>query len=147
MSNNAQAHHKMSAVFSEMLTESDDFNRCVENDFFLAQILSEKVKTILDGVSCSELFFYQNENLSIKVYHEESGEQINYFIQSLIGNSLLGKAIQQQQLIYIADTKDANFNREIDCPINYKADKSIKNLNIVHILLPDIGVLRIYLQS
>lgn len=141
------AHHKMKAAFSEMLTESVNFNRCVENDYYLSVILKEKIIELIKGVAFSELFLNQNENQSLKVFCHESGEQINYFIQSLFGNSLLGHAIQQGQTVFVSDSKNTIFNRDIDCPINYKPDKSIKNMTIVHILLQDIGVLRLYLTA
>lgn len=81
------------------------------------------------------------------MFHDETGEQINFFIQSLVGNCLLGEALRQGKMIFIADTKSNLFNRDVDCPINYKSDRSIKNMNIVHLMLNDIGFLRIYLSS
>jgi hypothetical protein len=56
--NQSDAHHQINAAFSEMLTDSENFNRCVENDFFIAQLVSLKIKSLLSGVQFSELFFY-----------------------------------------------------------------------------------------
>jgi late competence protein required for DNA uptake (superfamily II DNA/RNA helicase) len=52
------ALNQINAAFSEMLTDSENFNRCVENDFFIAQLVSLKIKSLLSGVQFSELFFY-----------------------------------------------------------------------------------------
>lgn len=48
---------RMNSVLSEILTNSVDFNRCVENDLYLAQILGNKIEKILDVVSSDFLFF------------------------------------------------------------------------------------------
>ena len=44
-------------IFSELITSSEDFNRCVENDCYLSQIVSEKLRGILHIASSDILFF------------------------------------------------------------------------------------------
>lgn len=39
----ANPRDRMVSILSELITSSIDFNRCVENDFYLSQILSEKL--------------------------------------------------------------------------------------------------------
>jgi hypothetical protein len=61
---------------SEIITNTDDFNRCVENDYFLGQILSEKLIQIIGGlISADMLFHCQDEEPTIKTYQD--GQQIN----------------------------------------------------------------------
>jgi hypothetical protein len=43
-----------------MVTESETFNKCVESDFYLSQILGEKLQMITSGLITSDLLFYDN---------------------------------------------------------------------------------------
>jgi len=51
----------MTTVVSEMITSSEDFNRCVENDSYLSKILSEKLMKVMDIVG-SDLLFHTEDN-------------------------------------------------------------------------------------
>lgn len=83
------------STLSQMITNSEDFNRCVENDFYLSLILSSKLSQLL-GIVSSDLFFYDNGQADgdgiteFKTYHHQSGEQINFNIQSVMQSSVLG---------------------------------------------------------
>ena len=74
---------------SEIITNTDDFNRCVENDFYLGQILGEKLLKIIGGlISADMLFHCQDEEPNIKTYKD--GQQINLQIQALLNHSIIG---------------------------------------------------------
>jgi hypothetical protein len=49
---------KMVAKLSEIITNSEDFNRCVENDYFLTQILTKKLLKIIGGMLTSDMLFH-----------------------------------------------------------------------------------------
>lgn len=57
----------MVRILSEMITNTADFNRCVENDYFLCQILNEKLLKLFDIASSDLLLFEGDETL--KSYH------------------------------------------------------------------------------
>ena len=41
-----------------MVSESETFNKCVESDFYLSQILDEKLQMITSGLITSDILFY-----------------------------------------------------------------------------------------
>ena len=54
-----------------MVTSTEDFNRCVDNDLYLAQILNQKMFNLLQGVGAlvaSDIFFHANDQL--KAYND-----------------------------------------------------------------------------
>jgi hypothetical protein len=60
LSNQGTNIDKVLSKFSEMITSTDDFNRCVENDYHLSQLLSIKLSEIIQ-IAASDLMFYQND--------------------------------------------------------------------------------------
>lgn len=58
---NASAKDRVVSILSELITSSEEFNRCVENDFYLNDLLAEKVGKILGQVQC-EMLFYEKES-------------------------------------------------------------------------------------
>lgn len=152
-----------------MITNSIDFNRCIENDFYLAQILNSKVEKIVDVVSSDILFFGKDESNqeSLKTYHLLSGEQIHISTQSLLSSSVLGKIVFDQrdtdQLITVTQLlqKDSYFNKDVDLPVNKErilqynqTESNVFNkvrylsLAMIKIQKPSkIGVLRLFFSS
>ena len=59
--NEGSSRDRMTTVVSEMITSSEDFNRCVENDSYLSKILSEKLIKVMDIVG-SDLLFHTEDN-------------------------------------------------------------------------------------
>lgn len=53
---------RINSTLSEIITNSTDFNRCVENDFYLSQVLNQKIERLVDVVSSDFLFFNKDEN-------------------------------------------------------------------------------------
>ena len=76
---NATAKDRVVSVLSELITSSEEFNRSVENDFYLNDLVAEKVGKILGDVKC-ELLFYEKESADdqeftmLKSYHSQTGE-------------------------------------------------------------------------
>ena len=50
------------AIMSEMMTNAQDFNRCVENDLYLSKTLNLKLTQIMNTIVSSDIFLYVNEN-------------------------------------------------------------------------------------
>ena len=50
-----------------MITSTEDFNRCVESDFYLSQILNEKLSHVVGGLATSDILFH----------HETPGDEFN----------------------------------------------------------------------
>jgi hypothetical protein len=50
-----------------MITSTEEFNRCVESDFYLSQILNEKLSQLLGGLATSDILFH----------NEIQGDEIN----------------------------------------------------------------------
>ena len=50
------------AIMSEMMTNTQDFNRCVENDLYLSKTLNLKLTQIMNTVVSSDIFLYVNED-------------------------------------------------------------------------------------
>lgn len=40
-------NEKFMSKFSEMVTSTEDFNKCVENDYHLSVLLSEKIENVI----------------------------------------------------------------------------------------------------
>ena len=76
---NATAKDRVVSVLYELITSSEEFNRSVENDFYLNDLVAEKVGKILGDVKC-ELLFYEKESADdqeftmLKSYHSQTGE-------------------------------------------------------------------------
>lgn len=118
--NEATSKDRIVSVLSEIITNSEDFNRCVENDGFLSEILTDKLHGLMDLASV-DMFYNTNEETVMKAYHVETGEQLNFNVQTLLSNSILGQALMEQDrevLVTPMIQKDSYFNREIDMPIN-----------------------------
>ena len=64
----------MLSKFSEMITSTEDFNKCVENDYNLSVILSEKLQEVIQVVVADLIFFQNDEENKLKAYHHQSGE-------------------------------------------------------------------------
>ena len=71
-----------------MITSTEDFNRCVESDFYISQILNEKLYQIVGGLATSDILFHHETpgdesnppQASLKGYNDATGEQINYSV-------------------------------------------------------------------
>jgi len=68
---------------SEMMTNSQDFNRCVENDHYLSKCLNVKLGKIMNSIVASDIFLYEHdENVEpgqqpenmFKAYNDATGE-------------------------------------------------------------------------
>ena len=94
--NGSSSRDKIVSVLSEIITSSSEFNRCVENDCYLTEIINEKLCKLM-GIVSSDIFFYNNEvadsEQQLKAYHTETGDQINYAVQSLLTSSVMGQLL------------------------------------------------------
>ena len=164
--NGAGGRDKIMSVLSELITSSTDFNRCVDNDCFLTEILNEKLSKLL-GIVSSDMFFFENNmdsGESLKAYHTETGEQINYSVQGLISESVMCNLLldkrEGDQIITVTQMlqKDPNFNREVDMPINKEkiieqnqtennVFNKIRHLSLVMVKIQypvKVGILRLF---
>ena len=75
----ASAKDRVVSILSELITNSEEFNRSVENDFYLNDLIAVKVVKILGDVKC-ELLFYEKESAEdqeftvLKSFHSQTGE-------------------------------------------------------------------------
>jgi len=81
----ANSSDRISSLLSEIITNSENFNRCIENDKFLSLILNHKLQEIFQQhILAIDLLFYDKSNADgleeadgnqcLKVYHDLSGE-------------------------------------------------------------------------
>jgi hypothetical protein len=83
---------RITSKLSEIITSSDEFNRCVENDYYLLEILNEKLLKIIQGLVTSDMLLYCNEvQPTMKTYR--NGEQVNLIVQALLTNSIVGQLL------------------------------------------------------
>ena len=81
LNSQASSYDRITSVFSEIVTSSEDFNRCVEDDCYLSKIINEKLFKMVDLVSSDILYFTPIEKtgmMQLKGYHYQSGEQANF---------------------------------------------------------------------
>ena len=154
----AQFRERLVNKLSEMVTSTEDFNRCVDNDLYLSQILNQKIFELLQGVGgvvASDLFFTTNDQL--KTYNDTTCEQVTHHIDTVISHSVLGEMIQEGRMISTRDrvSNDPSFNREIDLPVNQEkiiqmnqeennSYNKIRGLSVVAIQVNDICILRLF---
>lgn len=100
---------RIMSILSTIITSTENFNRCIENDQYLSLILNEKLADIFRGqMLATDMVFYgdvsggagagetREEALasqSMKVYHDASGEQVDLASESLAGQSILGRVL------------------------------------------------------
>ena len=66
---------------SEMMTDSQDWNKCIENDLHLSKTLNIKLKKIMGTIVSSDIFLYTNEGQDgdnetlFKSYNDTTGDQ------------------------------------------------------------------------
>lgn len=54
---------------SEIITSSDNFNKSVENDYYLSQILSEKLVKMVGGLLSADMLFHcQGDEPTLKTF-------------------------------------------------------------------------------
>jgi len=81
-------------MLSDMITDTQDFNQCIESDYFLSKILNEKLPTILGGVVASDFLLYaQNEEFRVFKAYSETGECMTFNIDSV--SSILGRELSE----------------------------------------------------
>lgn len=129
----ASSQDRIVSQFSQIITSTEDFNRCVESDFYISQILNEKLSTMLGGLAASDILFHHETigdeanppQAQLKGYNDMTGEQIDYSVASIAGMSLIGRVIQAQNqgsaqrvTVYEAITSQPQFNKEVDLPLN-----------------------------
>lgn len=89
---NVNNKDRIMSLLSSIITSTENFNRCVENDRYLSLILNQKLNDIFGGqqqILATDLLYYVDDNgctgvndtgddgmtsRNMKVYHDESGE-------------------------------------------------------------------------
>lgn len=71
---------KMKSILSESITNTEYFNRCVENDKYISLIFNQKLQEIIGQniLLSSDLIFFEDssEEQVLKSYNDENGEEI-----------------------------------------------------------------------
>ena len=102
----ANSKERIASILSDLITNSDNFNRCIENDKFLSLILSSKLQEIFQQhILAIDLLFYNKENADtlgeedpqpgLKMYHDLTGEQMEFGNDQIVGQSVLGRVLTQ----------------------------------------------------
>lgn len=105
------SRERIASILSDLITNSDNFNRSIENDKFLSLILGSKLQEIFQQhILAVDLLFYSKNNgetldeedaqLGLKMYHDLTGEQMDFSNEQIVGQSLLGRVLTQQEPVF-----------------------------------------------
>ena len=83
----ATGKERIIGILSELVSSAENFNRCVESDLHLSEILTDTLHSITEMAAADILF--QNGD-SMKIYHHASSEAVQYNIHGIIASSVLG---------------------------------------------------------
>lgn len=173
---------RIASILSDLITSSDNFNRCIENDQFLSLILGSKLQEIFQQhILAIDLLFYNKEGAEtigdddrqqgLKMYHDLTGEQLEFSNEQMVGQSVLGRVVAKREPVFDSEwhpicivesiQADPDFNGKIDSPVNVErlahlnstqtnVFNKVKGLGTVFINFQAplrLGILRLFFES